>query len=232
MNSRSLAFRNNFINEFEKSEFTSLRGLSLAAGVSASRAQKIVSGDFDGSPVGPGIFQVDSFCQQLGCTPNDLLGYASTVDNQDPLTRGGEPTIERLVSCYVSSGGHINGFSEYLNFCQIYNEPEDHMINLYSNGPLSLASRASGSTDLHFLQSSFFGFSAETRSQIFHGQRTAWERGMGIEATYLNHNMPEQGRRARFDFLRAAFRVTMADKTEKLLVYCTLIDQQFAQSKP
>ncbi len=231
MNTRALAFRNNFLNAFRRSKFSSLRSLSLAAGISASRAQKIASGDFDNSINGPGIFLVDSICKQLNCTPNDLLGYETQSQENGPSVRSGEPTIERLISGYVFSGGHINGFMAYSNYCQIYDEPKNGAISLVSNGSLSLASRASGVTDVDFLQKSFFDFPEETRRKIFEGQRHAWENGIGIEVVHLDHNMPTKGRRARFDFFRAAFRIRMADDTDKLLVYCAIVEQQLANPK-
>lgn len=225
MNNRALLFRNNFLKAFEASPFSSLRALSLSSGISASRAQKIASGDFDNSEVGPGIFLIEKICEQLGCTPNDLLGYQSHEPTKNKMHRTGEPSIEKLVTCHVRSSGHISGFSEYLNFCQIYDEPKDGAIKLVSNGQLSLATRVTEETNIGFLQGSFFKFSEETRDQVYQGQRLAWEKGMGLDAVFLNHDIPEKGKRARFDFLRAAFRVRMADSSEKLLVYCTMVEQ-------
>lgn len=224
MSSIQLCFRNNFLRWYEKSGFQSLRAFSLASEVSHARAQKIAAGEFDTSPVGPGIFTVDRMCRTLGCTPNDLLGYETETVSPASHARKGEPSVEKLVQCYVRSAGHINGFSEYLHFCQIYGEPKDGQINLRLSGQLSLASRVAETTDIGYLQAQFFEFDEDHRRSVYEGQRRAWDRGIGLEAEFLNHDMKDRGRRARFDYLRAAFRVVMADGSEALLVYCALVD--------
>ncbi|GGX63024.1 hypothetical protein GCM10007385_35190 [Tateyamaria omphalii] len=161
----------------------------------------------------------------MGCTPNDLLGYSTPSSSAPTAERIGEPTVEKLVQCYVRSAGHISGFSDYLHYCQIYDEPKDERIFLKVSGRLALASRAANTTDVGYLQDQFFKFDAETRRAIYDGQRTAWENGFGVEAVFLNHPMPERGKRAKFDFLRAAFKTTMADNSKGLVVWCTVVDQ-------
>lgn len=224
MNSPALTFRNNFLTRFDASEYSSLRALSLDADASPSRAHKIASGEFDNSQIGPGIFLVDRLARKMGCTPNDLLGYKKPAPAED-LAPAGKPTIERLTKCYVRSCGHINGFTDYLNFCQIYGEPKDNRINLISSGKLSLATIQAGTSDPAYLQEQFFKFPPERQASIYKGQRAAWDAGMGVAVENLDHAMADRGRRARFDFLRAAFRVLMPDGSTALLVYCELIDQ-------
>ena len=224
MSTVQLCFRNNFLKRFQQSGFSSYRHLSLASEVSHARAQKIANGLFDNSDVGPGLFVVDRMCRAMGCTPNDLLGYETGEAQPDQESRSGYPTIERLVRCYVRSAGHISAFTDYLHFCQIYDEPTDGEIYLRMSGKLSLASRVVGTTDTKFLQEQFFKFDEQHRRSVYEGQRRAWEKGMGLDAQFINHDMKERGKRARFDYLRAAFRIHMADGSEALLVYCALVD--------
>lgn len=224
MSNVQLCFRNNFLRQFERSDFSSFREFSLASGVSHARAQKIANGEFDHSDIGPGVFVVDRMCRVLDCTPNDLLGYDSTPKQPSAQARNGEPSIKKLVQCYVRSGGHINGFTDYLNFCQIYDEPKDGRIFLRMSGQLSLASRVAGTTDINYLQAQFFEFDEEHQQEVYAGQRAAWENGIGMDAPFLNHRMKERGRQARFDYSRVCFRVTMADGSDALIIYCDLID--------
>lgn len=223
MENTQLSFRNNFIEAFENSGFSSFRSLSHASGTSSSRVQKIATGDFDCSNVGPGIFTIDRMCRQMNVTPNDLLGY----EDGGRSRRGGvglaSPDIEKLVARYVTSGGKLDAFLEFSRFLQIYAEPKNNRIHLLTSGPLSLASRAAGTSDVEYLQDQFFHFTKETKKAIYAGQRHAWENGVGLEVLRLNHDMPEKNRRAKFSFLRAAFKLRNNDGTECLAVYCELI---------
>ena len=227
MPSIGLTFRNNFLKFFEASRYTSFRALSLNSGVSPSRAQKISTGLFDDSSVGPGIFLVDKLCRELNCTPNDLLGYADSGQNSGASepARTGQPSVEILVQRWVRSGGKVDGFKDFLRYCQIYGEPKDGKIKLLNSGALSLASRAAKTTSVPYLQDQFFKFPANTQSSIYEGQKRAWDRGMGLDAEFVNHQMPEKDRKAKFDFLRAAVRTKMADGSEALVVYCAVIGQ-------
>lgn len=223
MNSLPLCFRNNFISAYQSSGFRSYRSLSHAAGTSSSRVQKIVRGDFDDSNVGPGIFTIDRMCKQLNVTPNDLLGYQRAANDKGMAIRSGMPSIEKLVSLYSSSRANLASFTEFERFLQVYDEPKDGNIHLVRSGELSLAARAAGTNETDFLQDQYFLFTKETKQAIYTGQRRAWDNGIGLEVLQLDHDMPDQDRRAKFSFMRAAFRLSRPDGEDHLAVYCELV---------
>lgn len=223
MNNLQICFRHNFIRSYEDSNFQSYRSLSHAAGTSSSRVQKIVNGHFDDSNVGPGIFTIDRMCRQMRVTPNMLLGYDQKDAPQTSTDRAGMPTIERLTSIYMASNRSLPAFAEFERFLQIYGEPTGDRISLIRSGELSLASRAAGTKDVAFLQNQYFLFANDTKEAIYRGQRHAWDNGIGLEVLKLNHDMPEQGRKAKFNFLRLALRLNQPRGEDVLAVYCELV---------
>lgn len=228
MNISAVAFRNNFLRIYQRSGFKSYRSLSKAAGVSQSRVQKIATGEFDESLVGPGIFTVNRIAEALRSSPNELLGIHSDSDIQSFEEQGtprGVPTIKRLMACYGDSGGAIEGFKKYLNFCQLYAEPRDRKVKLLWSGSLSLAARKLQTNEVSKLQAVYDDGSDETKEMIYAGQRRAWDAGCGVEPCYPNQKIPKLSKHARFGFIRSAFRVRRPDESECLLIYCELIDQ-------
>lgn len=214
-----VAFRDRFLREYESSDFKSLRQLSIASGFSESHLHKIANGAYDNSVSGPGCFGLARASLTLGTTPDNLLGFKKPAP---PELEGG-PSVAKMFRCYFESGGRIEGFSEMINFCDVYGKPSNKRTHLKRVGPLSLLARTARTTDAEALQFEFEKSPPDLQSAIFEGQLRAWNAGALAEPHYMDRRMLSKPLHVRLPFIRVGCRVSTIQGDERLLIYCESI---------
>ena len=75
----SQIFKERMQKAYNKAEHGSMRALSLRAGMSESVVQQILSGKFDNSRTGPGIFAVKRLADAMGLSVAHLVGEDATL---------------------------------------------------------------------------------------------------------------------------------------------------------
>lgn len=238
-NQYAVSFRERFQKAYDNSSFTSYRSLSLASGWTASRIHSILTGNFDDSVHGPGFFGVARTCQQLGVTPDYLAGInkwqmSKPSDDLNALTfvsslkqANTAPSIKELMRLYVRSGKRLEAFTDYIDRCDIYEEPiqENRSVTVRSVGKRSLAALRMGEANPLILQEAYDTASAEFREQIFKSHERALQRGITVEPDAIDQVMSNKPVHVKIDYIRVAMHLSDASGKGCILIYCELIPQ-------
>ena len=239
----SVAFRHRFQKAFEASDFSSYRSLSLATGWSESRIQRIITGQFDDSKDGPGFFGISRVCQHLNITPDYLAGVhrwefakegsqptAADTLNASMLLQLVEekhqpPSVKQLTRTYVRSGGRIEAFSKFLDYCDIYDIPDhgNRLIKIRTVGPKSLAALGMGEANALLLQEAFDAATPELKEHFYDLHCRTIDAGILIGPDTIDEKMTNHPVHVKIDYLRISIKVTDLNGAESILVFCDLI---------
>ena len=235
----AISFRERFSRAYEHSDFSSHRALSMASGWSPARINQILAGHFDDSATGPGFFGVVRACEQLGITPDYLAGIERWREHRPEITMNalslvnsvsGEmdrPNIAELIRLYVRSGQRLEAFSNHLDHCDIYEEPdnENRRVTVRSVGNKSLSSLRMGVPNAAVLQEAYDRASSEFQEKIFSSHERAFLLGMTVEPDAIDERMENRPVHVKIDYSRVAMKLTDKDGINCLLVFCELIPQ-------
>lgn len=212
---QSVAFREAFGVAFKQSSFDSWRGLSEAADWSHSQIRKIMTGAFDHSRNGPGVFGVARAALQMGVDVGVLFPRQGLV----------RPGVNIFFSKYGGSGTSIENFKDLLDYCDLYAEPTAQKTNLLKVGKFSLLAEQSKLTDPALLQAEYDMWPNSRRQSIYLWQRAAWEAGALAAPGHFDGKLAVSPLYVRLSFMRAACRVVGDDGRDKLLVYAEPLGQ-------
>ena len=232
-----LEFKARLTNAFDRSEFDSMRALSLASGLSESRIHKMLTGQFDHSKDGPGFFTIIRICKQLGITPDHLAGIDRWQEHSPQTTLNAlnllqtvsqshsPPSVSELVRRYIRSGQRIEAFEDLLDYCDVYEAPDDETrtVTVRSVGEKSLAALRMKENSVTVLQTAYDSATPEFREQIFASHQKAVKNGMTVEADVIDERMNNRPIHVKIEYLRVALSLTDADGRSCLLIYCELI---------
>lgn len=235
----AIEFRERFTRAYERSDYTSHRGLSLETGWSESRVNQIITGFFDHSEAGPGFFGTARACKLLGITPDYLAGIEKWQDHRPAATINAlslvnsvstemdRPTVAGMIRRYVRSGQRIEGFTDVLGHCDIYENPHTTKGRavVRSVGDKSLSALRMGVASVETLQTAYDEAADDFRRRIHEGHRRAFDAGILVEPDAIDERMTNKPVHVKIDYIRAAMRLTDADGKECLLVYCEIIPQ-------
>ncbi|MGR3813429.1 MAG: hypothetical protein ACU0AU_05005 [Cognatishimia activa] len=233
-------FRERLEEAFKDSPFTSYRQLSVASDLSVSRIHRLLSGQHDNSKDGPGFFSVIRICENLGITPDFLAGISEKWKNATPgqtmeaitlidsLTKSFDrPTTKELARLYMRSGQRIEAFEQYMDYFDVYEalDFESRRVKIRSVGDKSLSTIRMGKSSEVILQDAYDNASPEFQEKIFAGHERGWNSGFLCEVDSINERVPNRPVHVKIDFLRVAMRVTDAEGSETLLIFCELLPQ-------
>ncbi|MEP0155227.1 hypothetical protein [Pseudophaeobacter sp.] len=238
-NDLAITFRERLSQAYEASDFTSHRDLSLASGWSETRINRILTGQFDHSKDGPGFFGLVRVCQKLGITTDYLAGVKKWRQSNPGVTMDAvsflqsvsqeysPPNLKTLIRSYVRSGKRIEAFTPFLDYCDIYEVPdqETRQVTVRSVGAKSLAAMRMGEASAVIMQEAHDQASRSFQEQIFSAHLRAFNAGMTVEPDSIDQRMENKPIHVKIEYIRLTMRLADADGKECMLNYCELIPQ-------
>lgn len=232
-----IQFRNRFEAAVGASPFTSQRSLSIASGWSESRINRILTGQFDHSKDGPGFFGLIRVCEQIGVTPDYLAGLnkwhmSRPLDGDPTITTSpqrdpGAPNIEEMLRLYVRSGARIEAFKNVLDYCDIYEMPDDtaRTVKIRQIGKKSLSALKMGEASHLMLQEAYDMAPPEFQEHIYEAHARAAKIGMAVEADVIDERMENHHVHVKIDYTRVALKLADTSGLNCILVYCQMLPQ-------
>lgn len=232
-------FRSRLEQAFNASKYTSHRDLSLAAGWSETRINRILTGQFANSKDGPGFFGLVRVCQKLGITTDYLSGVQKWRQSNPSTTLNAvaflqsvnqemtPPSLKALIRAYVRSGKRIEAFQPFLEYCDIYEvpNPKTRKIVVRSVGDKSLAALRMGEASAVIMQEAHDQAPPEFQEQIFSAHERAFNAGMTVEPDSIDQRMENRPIHVKIEYIRLTMRLADAAGKECVLNYCELIPQ-------
>lgn len=199
----ALTFKNRFKLAFDQSGTTSYSELSRLAGLSRPMTQKIISGAFDHSTVGPGVFSIKRLADAMGTTVSFLMGedLASNTETQEFFngsTRS-KGIFEKLMETHWRGAGRYEAFDKLIEDCDVFHlpEPGSEIPRIKRVGKRTLFAGRLGGPFLSDAQSEINAMSQLTRLDIIKFQNRVVEEGSAIGNTFLDHDMATRPARVR-----------------------------------
>lgn len=194
-NKTAVAFRERFQAAFEQSSHSSYSELSRAAGMSRPVTQKIISGAFDHSTTGPGVFSVKRMAEALGTSVSFLLSEDVATDDQSQSFFSGtgrqKSVMERLMETYWRGAGRLEAFDQLIEDCDVYQTP-----TVDASGPIitrvgkrTLFSGRLGGPFVKDAQSELDGFADDKKADVLHFHRRVMHERTAIGCAFLDHDM-------------------------------------------
>lgn len=208
----------NFLRFYEASGIKSLRQVAILSNCSPSQVRNIASGAYDGSDVGPGVFQLSRLASTLGVTVGDLISRTELkTANRD---------VKDFFSRYQGRGTPIDNFSDLLPFCDVYNKPTGGRAIMERLGDRSFLVERTGITDVALHQHEYDRWPKARRKRIFSRQLRAWRLGALIEPASFDDRFATIDLEVSTSFLLAACHITDWDGAQRLLVCCEAVSEE------
>ncbi|MBU3035956.1 hypothetical protein [Tritonibacter mobilis] len=227
--SAALRFHERFKSAYEQSGFDSYSELSRAAGMSRPVTQKIMSGAFNHSNVGPGIFSTKRLADAMGTSVGYLLGEDLRSDDQSQAFFNGtgrqKGTIEQLMEIHWRGAGRIEAFDKMLEDCDVYSAPteEDTTPQIQRVGKRTLFAGRLGGPFVRDAQTELNAFSAEKKADVLEFQRRVVRDGTAIGNSYLDHNLKTRPARVSASNIRLGLLVEDHKGQRSVLIHAAPI---------
>jgi len=147
------------------------------------------------------------------------------IEAQD-LSGRARPTVDGLQRLHAKSGGRIEAFNPYLDFCDLYIAPNstDKNIQVHHVGKLSLAAVTMGEPSVETLQTALDSARDEVlRAKWVEDYALAAERGVFGSVERLDHQMENRPVRVTMQYLRLLLRLENAAGDVFVLNYSSLV---------
>jgi len=222
-------FTNRFRQAFEKSGYTSYSALSLDAGLSRPVTQKIISGQFNHSSNGPGVFSTKKLADAMGTTVAFLMSEDLHTDEQSQAFFSGagrqKGMIERLMETHWRGAGRMEAFDQHIEDCDVYaipNDPSD-TPRILRVGMRTLFARRLGGPFLVDAQSELDAFSKEKKEDVTSFHLRVAKDGTAIGNSFLDHNLRTRPARVSASNIRLGLLVSDHRGQQSILLHAAPI---------
>jgi hypothetical protein len=228
-NTTALRFHERFKAAFGQSGFNSYSELSRAAGMSRPVTQKIMSGAFNYSNVGPGVFSIKKLADAMGTSVSFLLGEDLPGDERSQLFFSGagrqKGTLERLMEIHWRGAGRLEAFDQMIEDCDIYAVPSDGAMcpKILRVGKRTLFSGRLGGPFLSDAQTELEAFSDEKKRDVLEFHRRTVREGTAIGNSFLDHNLRTRPARVNASNIRLGLLVEDHRGQSSILVHAAPI---------
>lgn len=250
-NSGMQGFRDRLRTAISRSRYNAnIQALSISAGMGKSTLYNIINNDnLDRSTQGPGFFAIARAAALGGFsldylagtgpwrdletaeTPNPsnnaaLRAHAEAALTAQDLFGRSRPTVDGLQRLHAKSGGRIEAFTPYLDYCDLYlaPTPEEANIRVHRVGKLSLAAVTMGEPSVETLQTALDRVDdAPLRAQWVKDYAFAAQRGTLGSIEELDHKMDNRPIKVKMQYLRLLLRLENAEGDVVILNYSSLV---------
>lgn len=225
INPKAISFRKKFEQELTD---CSISARSLPRLISAEWAHdwawRIVSGHYDHSTTGPGVFRVAEAARYCGASLDAWLGLSLEESTPRlPAFDASRPSINDIASIYYRGDKSLEAFEPLIHLFDIYEDPT-HGVKVLRVGEASFAANELNNTDPCVMQGAYDQAPKKTRDRIQAAYLLAWEKGFVSDVDYLDERIPKPRRRIDIRFTRTAARVSDQSGAEYLIVHCARIE--------
>lgn len=227
MTDKSTLFREKFTRAFQQSKFSSYRQLSLQAGCSEPTVQQIISGKFDGSTSGPGIFTFHRLATALGASMDSFLEDEIVPPQKDLSVfndpgRNDQSSFDALMATHWRGGGRLEAFADVEGHLDLYLPPKEDSLTpkIKKMGRFSLMSRRLETTDTTIAQREIDRLPLALKREVidFHSEVIA--RGIVCGNTFLDHQLTTKPVYVRAGYSRLGLRVEDPSGRTLIAVAC------------